>query len=78
VRHAAATVCRVSLRADGGRLTFIVEDDGRGGTPREGNGLQGMRTRLAEVGGTVAVDGGRGMRVVITLPLAPPETVLAS
>jgi two-component system, NarL family, sensor histidine kinase DesK len=78
VRHAAATVCRVTLRADGGRLTFIVEDDGRGGAPREGNGLQGMRTRLAEVGGTVAVDGGRGMRVVITVPLAPPQTVLAS
>ncbi len=78
VRHAAATVCRVSLRADGGRLTFVVEDDGRGGTPREGNGLHGMRTRVAEVGGTVSVDGGRGMRVIITLPLRTPDRVLAS
>jgi two-component system, NarL family, sensor histidine kinase DesK len=78
VRHAAATVCRVNLRADGGRLTFIVEDDGRGGMPREGNGLRGMRMRLAEVGGTVAVDGGRGMRVTITLPLRPGDAVLAS
>lgn len=78
VRHAAASVCRVSLRADGGRLTFIVEDDGRGGTPKEGNGLQGMRTRLAEVGGAVAVDGDRGMRVTITLPLRSEDTVLAS
>jgi two-component system sensor histidine kinase DesK len=78
VRHAAATVCRVSLRADGGRLTFVVEDDGRGGAAREGNGLNGMRARVAEVGGTVAVDGGRGMRVIITLPLRPSATVLAS
>jgi two-component system sensor histidine kinase DesK len=78
VRHAAATVCRVSLRADGGRLTFVVEDDGRGGTPREGNGLQGMRARLAELGGSVAVEGGCGMRVTITLPLTPTEAVLAS
>jgi two-component system sensor histidine kinase DesK len=78
VRHAHATVCRVSLRADGGQLTFIVEDDGRGGAPREGNGLHGMRARLAEVGGTVALDGGRGMRVVITVPLRAPQTVLAS
>ena len=69
VRHAAATACRVTLRADGGRLTFLIEDDGRGGTPREGNGLNGMRARLAEVGGTLAVDGARGMRVTITLPL---------
>ena len=69
VRHAAATVCRVSLRAEGGRLTFTIEDDGRGGTPREGNGLNGMRVRVAEVGGTMAVEGSGGMRVVITLPL---------
>jgi two-component system, NarL family, sensor histidine kinase DesK len=78
VRHAAATVCRVTLRAEGGRLTFIIEDDGRGGSAREGNGLQGMRTRLAEVGGTLRVDGGEGMRVTITLPLRSSETVLAS
>jgi two-component system, NarL family, sensor histidine kinase DesK len=75
VRHARASACRVSLHADGGGVVFCVHDDGHGGTPREGNGLQGMRTRIAEAGGTLAVDGSSGMRVVMTLPLKSTEAL---
>jgi two-component system sensor histidine kinase DesK len=78
VRHARATVCRVSLRAAGNQVVFTVHDNGRGGTPREGNGLNGMRTRIAEAGGTLDVDGSNGMRVMVTLPMKSPEAVLAS
>jgi two-component system, NarL family, sensor histidine kinase DesK len=78
VRHAKATRCRVSLSAEGSRLVFTIHDNGRGGTPREGNGLHGMRTRIAEAGGTLSVDGSDGMRVVITLPVSSPATALAS
>jgi two-component system sensor histidine kinase DesK len=78
VRHAGATLCRVILRADSGRVTFVIHDDGRGGVAREGNGLNGMRTRIAELGGTLDVDGGHGMRVTISLPLPPSEAALAS
>jgi len=78
VRHARATECRVTLHTRGGQLVFSVHDNGRGGTPREGNGLNGMRTRIAEAGGTLAIDGSRGMQVTVTLPLASAEAVLAS
>jgi two-component system sensor histidine kinase DesK len=78
VRHAKASLCRVSLHAEGSRLVFSVHDNGRGGTPREGNGLNGMRTRVTEAGGTLSVDGSDGMRVIITLPVTPPAAALAS
>ncbi len=78
VRHAQATICHVSLRAEGGRLVFTVRDNGRGGAPREGNGLSGMRTRIVEAGGTLSVDGSNGMQVVITIPLPSSQAALAS
>jgi two-component system sensor histidine kinase DesK len=78
VRHAGATRCRVGLQAQDGQIVFTVRDDGRGGTPREGNGLSGMRARVAEAGGRVEIDGSIGMCVTITLPIRAPEAALAS
>jgi signal transduction histidine kinase len=71
-RHAEAEVVRVSLRRDGDRLAVAVEDDGHvRGTIREGNGLAGMRERLAAAGGTLALSTtSRGaLRIDASLPL---------
>lgn len=68
VRHARATRCRVRLGADDGQVTLRVEDDGVGGRLVEGNGLNGMRERVAAVGGTVAIDGHGGVHLTITMP----------
>ena len=72
IRHAAARACQVRLGLERGSLTIVVEDDGRGisaaATP--GVGLQSMRERAAELGGTfsaVATPGG-GTRVEAVLP----------
>jgi two-component system sensor histidine kinase DesK len=53
VRHSRASHCTIAL---GPRWIEIV-DDGRGGTPGAGNGLSGLRERLAAVGGSVAAGG---------------------
>lgn len=51
-RHADADVVHVWLDSDAGRLHIRVEDDGQVRTPlREGNGLSGMRERVAAAGG---------------------------
>lgn len=53
-RHADADVVHVSLTCRDGRLRIHVEDDGRVSAPvREGNGLSGMRERIAAVGGRI-------------------------
>lgn len=75
VRHAAATVCWVTLAERGGRIYFTIEDDGAGagtvGPVREGNGLRGMRERVESVAGTVRLTGSAhgGTSLELTLPL---------
>ena len=71
-RHAEADRVRVRLSRDGTRLAVQVEDDGQvRGVIREGNGLSGMRERLAAAGGTLALSTTpRGaLRIDASLPL---------
>ena len=69
VRHARATVCRLSLRQDGPWCELEVADDGRGGELREGNGLSGMRQRVEALGGVLERDGSAGTRLRIRVPV---------
>lgn len=74
VRHACASVCRVVLAIDRDIIILTVQDDGRGGPLREGNGLVGMRERVTAAGGTVDVDTASGVRVTIRFPAATVTT----
>lgn len=73
VRHAGARTCRVSFSL-GDELHLQVLDDGIGLPlePRAGVGLQSMRERAAELGGTCRVEPGHGggTRVLASLPLS--------
>ncbi|ELX12274.1 signal transduction histidine kinase [Janthinobacterium sp. HH01] len=72
VRHAAAGQLHIVLAraADGASVTLRIEDDGCGSsTDREGNGLRGMRERLALLGGELKAGNrpqrGFGMEIVL-------------
>ncbi len=55
-RHADADTVQVALACTGGRLLVRVDDDGRvRGSLREGNGLAGMRERIAAAGGSLSL-----------------------
>ncbi len=60
VRHAGATLCRITLQQVGETRALAVEDDGRGKRGPDGNGLAGMRERVHALGGQLEV----GMGVV--------------
>ena len=71
-RHGDAAVLHVALRRDADRLVLEIGDDGRlRGPLREGNGLAGMRERVADAGGTfTAQASARGsLDIAVSLPL---------
>lgn len=74
-RHARARSARAVLAIDGGDAVLRVSDDGRGGTDAPGNGLTGMRERLAAVGGRLAIESprGGGTRIEARVPLHAPD-----
>lgn len=56
-RHADADTLFVQLLREGDALLLQIEDDGlRGARLREGNGLSGMRERIAAARGTLTLD----------------------
>lgn len=80
-KHAQATTVTVEILCRDGTLVVRVADDGRGFAPsatHAGNGLAFMRSRLAEIGGTLALDAspGKGVRLTFTLPLINPAGTL--
>jgi two-component system, NarL family, sensor histidine kinase DesK len=78
-RHANAHSARVTLQAENSKLVLRIEDDGRGGAIVPGNGLTGMRERLAGIGAELRVDSGRGRGTVLiaSMPLPEQSTVPA-
>lgn len=73
VRHSRADRCNVSYSQTDGSFRLVVTDNGEGGEPKEGSGIQGMRERIEAFGGTLMADGSKGMRVEIVLPQIAPS-----
>lgn len=84
VEHADAAHVVVSLTYQGDSVTLDVRDDGRGFTPSarlsarrpgRGRGLAGIRARVEDLGGDLAVesspDDGTALAVRVPLPVAP-------
>jgi signal transduction histidine kinase len=72
VRHAGATTVQVRVAYEEEELAIAVQDDGVGGPGRAGGGIEGMRERVAILGGSFAAGpGARGWSVRASLPLGP-------
>jgi signal transduction histidine kinase len=75
-RHANATRVDVVMQADAGRLTLVVEDNGRGFAEEavfspKSLGLLGMRERMFPFGGNIEINtrSGKGTRVIVSVPV---------
>lgn len=68
-RHTQAATLHVAIDRPDGALRLRIHDDGAvRGSLREGHGLTGMRERIEAIGGTLALDATRGMRIDARLP----------
>ena len=84
LRHARASVVRVTLRDAPDNLRLVVEDDGVGFDPAavarsaqrgEHLGLLGMTERVRSAGGTIEIDSrpGSGSRITVQIPYERPR-----
>ena len=73
VRHSGASLLRLRYTRNNASVLLDARDDGRGAeSARAGNGLNGMRERLAAYGGSLQVETApdRGFVLRLELPLA--------
>jgi len=70
LRHAGATQVTIELDSIGDDLRLQIRDDGRGGSVQPGNGLRGMRERLASIKAQLDIDhpNDGGTRLLIRVP----------
>jgi signal transduction histidine kinase len=72
VKHARASVVRVTVEHLGGSLCLSIRDDGVGGAdPAGGSGLIGLRDRVEAMAGTMVIESpaGAGTAVLVSLPI---------
>ncbi len=77
-RHARATQAQIAFACEGGTVQLRIADNGAGGVVVDGNGLCGMRERVAALGGTLSIDSpkGQGTRLLVRVPAKPTRFAL--
>ena len=70
IRHARASRCRVNTVTDSGAFVMHITDDGVGGRPAEGAGIESMRARAREIGATLDHHSDRGVTVTLRVPVS--------
>lgn len=68
IRHANASDARITVSSGNGTIELVVEDNGQGLDGGEGQGITGMRERLAVLGGQLIIDGHNGTRLTVRVP----------
>ncbi|WP_445428785.1 sensor histidine kinase [Alishewanella sp. HL-SH05] len=69
MRHSKADRCQISFSQQSDCLKVEVTDNGKASNLKEGNGLQGLRQRLAAVGASLRLQQHEGVTALIELPL---------
>jgi signal transduction histidine kinase len=71
LKHASASLVRITLNSNDESLDLTIHDDGVGGAdPRDGSGLAGLMDRVAAVGGTMCITSptGAGTSLRVQIP----------
>lgn len=83
LRHGRPQRVEIALRSDGETVVLEISDDGTGFDPkapgRSGVGLASMTARAKEMGGALDIQSvpGKGTRIAVRVPTAPPELMEA-
>lgn len=69
LRHSRADVCRLNIFIENSTVHFCFEDNGGMNHLEEGSGLSGMRRRVEGLGGRIAFDAVKGLRIDARIPV---------
>lgn len=69
LRHSGARNCSIAVSLDDTHARLEIVDDGKGFAAGFGGGIRGMQERVLAAGGTLHVDGSRGTRLALQLPV---------
>lgn len=69
IRHSKGDACQLMFQHKDAKLQIQLYDNGKSTTFNEGNGLQGLRERLAALSGTLTLAVHNGVHATITVPL---------
>lgn len=83
VRHSECSKANISLTLDGGILVMKVSDNGVGydsAAVRDGHGLESMRERAKQMGGSLAIASqkGKGTIVMLKMPIGHRAKILTA
>ncbi|NII53229.1 sensor histidine kinase [Luteibacter sp. SG786] len=74
-RHSRASEARVVIARSGQEFSMRITDNGCGGLAAHGNGVSGMRERVRQIGGRLAIDSPlrHGTALEIGVPIGAPR-----
>lgn len=73
MRHSGASTCRIEFERENRGWVMRVVDNGSGNANAEGNGITGMRERLAAIGGELSLEFQQGCTLLARVPQAMTE-----
>lgn len=69
IRHSNGDSCRLNFLQQDNQFTICLSDNGQSSEIKEGNGISGLRERLAAIGASLTLQQQHGVSALIQLPL---------
>jgi len=77
LRHSNGNSVAIAISADANSIKLNIGDNGKATTIKPGNGIDGMRSRVAELGGSLDIHNDDGVKLSVVIPLPTAVTINA-
>jgi two-component system sensor histidine kinase DesK len=69
LRHSKGNSVSIAVSVDANKVKLNIGDNGKIAAMEAGNGIEGMRSRVAELGGTIMIHHEQGVKLEVDIPL---------
>lgn len=75
LRHSNGNSVSIAISADANNVKLNIGDNGKTTKIKPGNGIDGMRSRVAELGGSLDINYDDGVKLAVVIPLLATMTI---